>query len=265
MVLQFWARPLTCATQPPVDGGRLITMSHTFHYRLLGAPANLGSTSHSNLHPSHSFHSFHSFHSYTSVPSTPFPQQTPVDAGGAPLGFLHTQLSTSEEQGRWPLSHVLRQLRPWNILDRLSTGQLKLYSRLVFNEQGKITHHEDVVGFKEMLEGLVPVLGHFYALNRQGLGFLASTASRFLLRRSRSDDEEAREGDGTGGRGGEGNHFRGNREFASPLAVRKSGVGGAGANVLRLEDLELRFGAGEDGAGQPQATLDTDDTEYNNE
>ncbi|KAM0755897.1 hypothetical protein T439DRAFT_376181 [Meredithblackwellia eburnea MCA 4105] len=198
-----------CESPSYLDGSRLLVMSHTFHYRLLGNSSPPGtSNSSTGLHP------VHSFYSYSSLPTTPYPGSsqvplptTTIDSsnGGSsthlPLSQTHLP---AKEDGKWPLSRILALLRPRVIIDHLSTVHLKMHSRLVFNEFGKIAHHEDVIGFKETVEALVPVLGAVYSLNRQGVGFLAQTASRVLLGKQRQvggvgEDEEG--GTGMGGAG----------------------------------------------------------------
>ena len=126
-------------------------MSHTLHYRLLGSPTPVDpSASSAELRASDSFYS------YASSPSTPFlhhPLPTPPTNDPAPEPTTHSYtptLHTVSEEGRWPLSHVFRTLRPRNIVDKLSTVNIKLYSRLEFNETGRISRHEDVIGIREI-------------------------------------------------------------------------------------------------------------------
>lgn len=136
-------------------------MSHTLHYRLLGPPSPEATSA--------ELRASDSFYSYSSVPSTPFSQSQPFPAM---TPYTQPTHHTVSEDGRWPLSHILRQLHPRTIIDHLSTLNIKLYSRLQFNETGRITRHEDVIGIRETIEGVFPILGHAYALNRQGLGYL---------------------------------------------------------------------------------------------
>ncbi|KAL8286319.1 hypothetical protein RQP46_004807 [Phenoliferia psychrophenolica] len=214
-----------CESPSYVDGSRLVTVSHTLHYRLLGSSSPTATSA--ELRASDSFYSVPTHHAVS-------------------------------EEGRWPLSHILRQLRPRNIVDHLSTLNIKLYSRLEFNETGRITRHEDVIGIRETIEGVFPILGHVYSLNRQGLGFLASTASRLLLRTKAPDPEALREAEfhrssstlfipTSAG-------FR--REIVSPQPMRKLAYGASSnGSALGLEDLEPSIGV---------ATVDRDEC-YNTE
>ncbi|KAK4706008.1 hypothetical protein P7C70_g209, partial [Phenoliferia sp. Uapishka_3] len=247
-----------CESQSYLDGSRLVTMSHILHYRLLGSQTSSDPSTSSELRASDSFYS------YSSTPSTPFGAHGFTDVAKPSYNPTH---HTTSEDGRWPLSHILRQLRPRNIIDHLSTINIKLYSRLEFNEQGKIVFHEDVVGIRETIEGVFPILGHVYALNRQGLGFLASSASRVLFRQKPPDHEaqlavrrtrSALNISTTPGY----HHHRISRESTSPSLRRKSLPGGeymnGCSNELGLEDLEAAS------FGVPVASVDPDEC-YNTE
>ncbi|GAA5890291.1 hypothetical protein JCM8208_002768 [Rhodotorula glutinis] len=177
------------------DGNRLVVFTHTLHISLLpsldsdaaahahhAASSSSGAAAHPSLRRSISFFS---------LPSTPYPQ-TPSSAtmngGGAgpdtPGGHEGIFSKTHPALGgrdRWPSASVLSMLSPRAIASALTTLHLKLHTRLLFNEEGRITAHEDLWGVKELVEGIFPVVGHLYAVNRQGLGWLARIASRTLL------------------------------------------------------------------------------------
>lgn len=162
-------------------------MSHTYHAAFLPFlspghphPDLASSASSAHLRRAQSFHSGN-----WSVPSTPYPSAGPaplsvaVEQPAPPLTSTTVPAPTATRR-RWPLSALVSSLAPTSIATRLTTVNLKLHSRIVFNEQGKVIYHEDVVGLKETLEGLVPILGTLYALNRKAIGTVVSTASRLL-------------------------------------------------------------------------------------
>ncbi|KPV78617.1 uncharacterized protein RHOBADRAFT_51064 [Rhodotorula graminis WP1] len=184
------------------DGNRLVVFTHTLHISLLpsldsdaAAHAHAASSSTGAAHPS-----LRRSISFFSLPSTPYPQ-TPSSAtmnggagpetpGAASEGIFSKTHPALGGRDRWPSASVLSMLSPRAIASALTTLHLKLHTRLLFNEEGRITAHEDLWGVKELVEGVFPVVGHLYAVNRQGLGWLARIASRTLL--------------GSGGGGGQG-------------------------------------------------------------
>jgi hypothetical protein len=85
-------------------------------------------------------------------------------------------------------------LSPRSILASISQVHLKIHTRLTFNELGRITHHDDIWGIKEMIEGLVPVLGQLYPLQRAGFGVAISLVSRLLRPGTRLEDPDEDEG-----------------------------------------------------------------------
>ena len=185
------------------DGNRLVVFTHTLHISLLpsldsdaAAHAHAASSSTGAAHPS-----LRRSISFFSLPSTPYPQtpssatmnggggggaggpDTPGGAsdGGAGGGIFSKTHPALGGRDRWPSASVLSMLSPRAIATALTTLHLKLHTRLLFNEDGRITAHEDLWGVKELVEGVFPVVGHLYAVNRQGLGWLARIASRTLL------------------------------------------------------------------------------------
>lgn len=239
---------LLIADKLRTDGGRLVVMSHTLHISFLPFLDPHAAPVSSTLHPSHPF--------YTSTPSTPFHQNSP---GGVPFAFNHPTPSES----KWPLGVLFSALSPRTVLSSLTTLHLRLHTRLVFNEQGKITAHEDMYSLKDIVESL-PLVGHIYALNRSGLGAIASLASRTLFRKSREVhlEEEAREpllaGSGT-------TADKSPFGLGSPMQTRKSSMsyfqrGLTRSTGLGLEgELQLRF-AGQDSRreGEVSTTMDVD-------
>ncbi|BGO93031.1 hypothetical protein NBRC10512_004252 [Rhodotorula toruloides] len=190
------------------DGNRLMVFTHTLHISLLpsldsenaphiGGGGGGAATATPSMRRSYSFFS---------LPSTPYPQtpsssypscppETPANETAHPGIFSKTHPAFSARD-RWPSTSLLSALNPRTIASALTTLHLKLHTRLLFNEEGRIIAHEDLWGLKELVEGVFPIVGHLYAVNRQGIGWLAGLASRTLLRKqsasSEGKDEEAR-------------------------------------------------------------------------
>ncbi|GAA5862771.1 hypothetical protein JCM8547_006540 [Rhodosporidiobolus lusitaniae] len=171
------------------DGNRLLIFTHTLHISLLpfldseNARHFPGTTT--------ATPSMRRSYSFFSLPATPF-AQTP-SATHASIDDNNDQDSTSPTSGlyskthpafsatRWPSTSLLSLLNPKTIASSLTTLHVKLHTRLLFNEDGRIIGHEDLWGVKELVEGIFPVVGHLYSLNRQGLAWAAGLASRTLL------------------------------------------------------------------------------------
>ncbi|ORY85382.1 hypothetical protein BCR35DRAFT_302861 [Leucosporidium creatinivorum] len=132
--------------------------------------------------PSHRPNALRRAVSFFSLPSTPYSQRSPqggyVDPNAPPALYSKTHPSSS---ARWPISNFISSLMPRNLALSLTTVHLKLTTRLVFNEHGKIILHEDTWGLKEVIEGVFPIASHLYSINRQGVGLVAGLASRVLL------------------------------------------------------------------------------------
>ncbi|GAA6005630.1 hypothetical protein JCM10207_005276 [Rhodosporidiobolus poonsookiae] len=187
------------------DGNRLLVFTHTLHISLLpfldseNVPYLPGmSTSTPSLRRSYSFFS---------LPSTPYPQtpsashpsldpatptNDPDGGAGPPTPGIFTKTVPAFTQTRWPAQSLLAALNPRSIASALTTLHLKLHTRLLFNEDGRIIAHEDLWGIKELVEGVFPIAGHLYAVNRQGIAWVAGMASRALLgRKDKPKDEES--------------------------------------------------------------------------
>ncbi|GAA5902179.1 hypothetical protein JCM6882_006722 [Rhodosporidiobolus microsporus] len=168
------------------DGNRLYVFTHTLHISLLpfldseNAPVLPGTSA--------ATPSMRRSYSFFSLPATPY-AQTPSaqhaslneddDDDASPGIFSKTHPSFPNT--RWPSTSLLSLLNPRTIASSLTTLHLKLHTRLLFNEEGRIIAHEDLWGLKELVEGVFPVVGHLYAINRQGLAWAAGLASRTLL------------------------------------------------------------------------------------
>lgn len=70
----------------------------------------------------------------------------------------------------WGLFH------PRAVLKNLCTINLRLMSRLEFNDEGHIVRHEDSWGLRETIEGTIPFASLVYALERRIVGYIASWA-----------------------------------------------------------------------------------------
>lgn len=168
------------------DGNRLVVFTHTLHITLLPS-LDSDAAAHAHAAGGASAPSLRRSISFFSLPSTPYPQtpsssvlNAPETPGGSEGIFSKTHPAFGGRD-RWPSASVLSMLSPRTIASALTTLHLKLHTRLLFNEEGRITAHEDLWGLKELVEGVFPIVGHLYAVNRQGLGWLARLASRTLL------------------------------------------------------------------------------------
>lgn len=178
-----------------------MVLSHTLHIALLPF---LDSSSHpqsSTLHPAHPY--------YTSFPPTPF-SHSPRSA------YLLTPRKTESPHLS---AHLINLLRPTAILSNLTTLNLKLTTKLIFNEMGQVIMHEDTWGVKELLNA-IPMVSTIYAFNRGGLGLLASTLSRVIFKPT-APREEAMAEDGTIYSGGAGD----SNQYIRPL--RRASIVGA--------------------------------------
>jgi hypothetical protein len=70
----------------------------------------------------------------------------------------------------WSLFH------PRAALKNMCTINLRLMSRLEFNDEGHIVRHEDTWGLRETIEGTIPFASLVYALERRVVGYIASWA-----------------------------------------------------------------------------------------
>lgn len=177
------------------DGHRILTFSHTLHLELLPflRSEQIQSFGESTATPSRR-RAFSIF----SLPGTPFPQ-TPT------ASIRESFFGTPTSEGIFSKTHpaisvsglrsLLSLLNPKLVASNLTTLNIKLHTRLLFSIEGKIMHHEDVWGLKELIEGLVPLGGFVYSLNRQGLGWMAGLISRKLVGHQPVADELKSNGD----------------------------------------------------------------------
>lgn len=216
---------LTPVSVNTVDGSRLVVFSHSIHLALipfLDVPES------SSLHPLH--------HYYTSAPNTPFPDSSPASRSRTTSTSHDPILGAGALPRRHPttaISHLLAQINPRSIATNLSTIRLKMQTKFIFNENGKITLHQDTIGVKEMFEA-VPLVSTVYAINRAGLGYFASFVAKTLFPGTASsilptDEDEAE----------------------SALATRRGNHQIVGAIRLIVDGLKL---AGMDGRDPIEAT-----------
>ena len=84
---------------------------------------------------------------------------------------------TSEGLGRQTLRTLLWSLfHPRAVLRSLCSIQLRVMSRLEFNDAGLIVRHEDTWGLRETIEGVIPFASLIYSIERRLVGFLVSWA-----------------------------------------------------------------------------------------
>ncbi|KAI5481534.1 hypothetical protein MNV49_004291 [Pseudohyphozyma bogoriensis] len=236
---EMWTELGEICESQSYDGTRTIIIQHTIYLTLL---PGLDAQAHSTPTFGTNFQSFYSY----SAPQTPY--STEPNTPGPEFQFAtqtHT-VEASEGASSWPLASLLSKLGPKAVARRLTTVHLKLHSRLVFNELGKIIQHEDTWGLKELIESL-PLAGTVYAFNRTALGYLASTASKVLLRKPDiEDDPERRLSSGLGMSMGTPHRSvgRGSHVNGSPTLMRKS----LGINTSGGRQLTTSVDPDEDGA-----------------
>lgn len=157
------------------------------------------------------------------------------------------------EPGGWPIfqlySYFTRMTNPLALLSNLTTIQLKFHTRLQFNEQGRITSHEDTWGIKELVEGVFPIAAGLYGFNRRLVGSVAAVTGSVLFRRWRS-------GRGAGSKAAaeeEARHSRSRRASAAWGAAGGVERGqGTGADLRKMSAEEMSLtGGGVFGVGSP--------------
>ncbi len=104
-----------------------------------------------------------------------------------PADAIVPHWSHNEGFGRGSFRSLLWSLlHPRKALKSLCSIQLRLFSRLEFNDAGLIVRHEDTWGLREAIEGIIPFASVIYPLHRRIVGFLLNGAlqSGFSLRHS---------------------------------------------------------------------------------
>lgn len=147
-------------------------MTHTLHISLFPSLDSSIPPADSTSHPSHPF--------YTSHPATPLAQTTPTGTSRTGLPYSYTHLAAPTTR-TWPILSLLSHFGPKKIVSALTSFSLKIHTKLVINETGKIVLHEDIWGLKETIEGFVPLVGTLYSLNRASMGYFSSFLARNLF------------------------------------------------------------------------------------
>ncbi|GAA5984201.1 hypothetical protein JCM5350_005451 [Sporobolomyces pararoseus] len=197
-----WSELGEITESPSFDGHRVMTFSHTVHLELLPF---LRSEQVQSFGDSTATPSRRRAFSVFSLPGTPFPQ-TPT------ASIRESFFGTPTSEGIFSKTHpaisvsglrsLLSLLSPRLIVSNLTTLNIKLHTKLLFSNEGRVLHHEDVWGLKELIEGLVPLGGFVYSLNRQGLGWMAGVVSRRLVGRETLKKDSTKEsGEVEGGEG----------------------------------------------------------------
>jgi len=208
----------------------LLILTHTVHLSFL--PAWLGGGAlapplSSSLPRTPSLHRSHSAYSFApSSPTTPYQDFYSIDTSPDRPSFTLTA-RTHPAPTALPRPGWLPFLSPLPLLGSLTTFQLKLHTRLVFDHD-QVISHEDLWGIREVVESM-PLVGAVYGLNRRALAGVAGLASRALF-------------------GDRGRHGRGGREGEEESGV---GVNGNGKGVRAYDyGAELRGGVQEDVFGR---------------
>ncbi|KNZ52314.1 hypothetical protein VP01_361g7 [Puccinia sorghi] len=168
------------------NGNRVVIFSHTLHFDLLGSTEKQATGTQTP---------------YLSVPPTPhvgtpnmhsrFPMFQSAVVARMAMGSqltLDQRLRVPQQGGQgttWPIQWLISHLSPKSLGTKLARFDLKLSTRLQFNEQARIVSHEDIWGLKEFLEFLAPsLIVQFYSCQRWLVGLAADFLSRRYLRSS---------------------------------------------------------------------------------
>lgn len=101
----------------------------------------------------------------------PLPSLIPT----VPLSGTRSHWSAPNGLGRRPAwAFVCDMLHPSHALRMLLSVELRLLSRLEFNEAGRIVHHEDTWSARELIEGIFPFLSLFSYVWRMFTGLLVT-------------------------------------------------------------------------------------------
>ncbi|KAH9464340.1 hypothetical protein H4Q26_012458 [Puccinia striiformis f. sp. tritici PST-130] len=198
---QIWSELGDICESEDYNGNRVVIFSHTLHFDLLGS-TDLNSSTTGMQTP------------YLSVPVTPHGGGTPgtmmntrypsfqsaiyARMGSTSSGPQSTTLSQRlkatrsgrESETTWPLYWLISHLSPSQIKNNLFKFDLKLATRLQFNEQARIVTHDDIWGLKELLEFLSPnIFTKFYSFQRWLVGQSADFLSSRYLRSSSSSTD----------------------------------------------------------------------------
>lgn len=149
--------------------------------------------------------SSHKLAALGSYPPTPWSGRTPHGSPG------HEEDEFDITNGVMPASTSLRQ----KIFGALSTIHLRMHTTLKFNELGRIVHHEDIWGIREVLESL-PLVWPIYYAQRRAVGLFGGVFSRAVVMRGEKQDDEESDPKGAEPR----------TRHSSPAVSRKGSVAG---------------------------------------
>ncbi|EFP90720.2 uncharacterized protein PGTG_16746 [Puccinia graminis f. sp. tritici CRL 75-36-700-3] len=164
------------------SGNRVVVFSHTLHFNLLGNRAfNPDRTS---VNTPYGLSVAPTPHAGTPNVISRFPSfHSAILARAGSAATIEERVLPVSRTGRgttWPISWMFSHLSPSRMINDLVRFDLKLSTRLEFNEQARIVVHEDLWGLKETLEFLAPsVFRRVYHLQR----WLASLSADFFSRR----------------------------------------------------------------------------------
>jgi len=123
----------------------------------------------------------------SSYASTPYYRSPP---SLSPLMHAQTRVFKNSEQNSThirrssfsmtPTERLVARLYPSRMLASLTSAHIKIQTRVDFNERGKVVRHEDILGIKELLEG-INFLRPLYHIQRRANGAATSLLSRILL------------------------------------------------------------------------------------
>ncbi|KAI9610186.1 hypothetical protein H4Q26_007186 [Puccinia striiformis f. sp. tritici PST-130] len=182
------------------NGNRVVIFSHTLHFDLLGS-TDLNSSTTGMQTPYLSVQYTAWRRDTGTMMNTRYPSfQSAIYArmGSTSSGPQSTTLSQRlkatrsgrESETTWPLYWLISHLSPSQIKNNLFKFDLKLATRLQFNEQARIVTHDDIWGLKELLEFLSPnIFTKFYSFQRWLVGQSADFLSSRYLRSSSSSTD----------------------------------------------------------------------------
>lgn len=168
----------------------LLVLTHIVHISLL--PSWLGGgvaqpTLSSSLPLTPSLRRSHSTYSFApSEPTTPYPDDAHESSS---ISYTSTTHPAPARPRGWRLLSLLSPLP--TLVSSLTTVQLKLHTRLVFDHD-QVISHEDTWGIKEVFDGL-PVWGTIYGLNRKVVAGAGGLACRLFFSRPGGREKRAEE------------------------------------------------------------------------
>lgn len=183
---QIWSELGDVCSSEDYNGNRVVVFSHTLHFNLLG--------NHQTPNPDLAT-------AYTPYPSVPPTPHTTTPNLMARFPTFHSAILARMSLGpavkidhplrvkragsgtTWPITWLISHLSPSKLTENLAKFDLKLSTRLQFNEQARIVTHEDTWGLKESIEFLAPsMFSQAYCLQRWLIGICGDFLSERYLR-----------------------------------------------------------------------------------